>query len=128
MKITEWEPKIKCTKSLIFKAAVLLTIGLFIVIGIFSHINVKLTEKRLFDIAANEASKTSDAIKGSIKDAMLKNNREVIDSIISTIGKEASIEDIKIIDIIGQVKYAKDNSEVGKTLDRTKIKKLQPLP
>jgi HAMP domain-containing protein len=122
MKITEWEPKIKCTKSLIFKAAVLLTIGLFIVIGIFSHINVKLTEKRLFDIAANEASKTSDAIKGSIKDAMLKNNREVIDSIISTIGKEASIEDIKIIDIIGQVKYAKDNSEVGKTLDRTKIK------
>lgn len=122
MKVTEWEPRIKCTKSLIFKVAVSLAIGLFIVISIFSHTNVKLTEKKLLEIATNEASKTSDAIKGSLKDAMLKNNRQLIDSIVSTVSKEASIEDIKIIGITGEIKYAKDKSEIGQTIDRTKIK------
>ncbi|GER93212.1 hypothetical protein A45J_0948 [hot springs metagenome] len=122
MKIAEWEPKIKCTKSLIFKTTVLLIIGLFVVISIFSHTNIMLTEKRLLEIASNEASKTSDAVKGSLKNAMLSNNRQVIDSIISTVSNEASIEDIKILDISGQIKYAKDSSEVGMSLDRTKIK------
>lgn len=121
MKPLQVKPKVSFTKSIVFKTSSLLAVGLFVIIGLFSHINVTQTEKRLFTMAENEASKTSDAIKGSLKDAMMSNNRDVIASVVSTISKEATIEDIKIIDIGGQVKYAKNPIEVGSTLDKTKI-------
>jgi GGDEF domain-containing protein/HAMP domain-containing protein len=121
IKIIDWEPKIKCTRSIIFKAAFAVVLCLFIVITVFSWINVKSIAKRLTDIAVNEASKASNAIKGSLENAMLFNERNSIQSIIETVGNEASIEDIKILNIGGQVKYAKNKAEIGSVLDRTKI-------
>jgi HAMP domain-containing protein/GGDEF domain-containing protein len=121
MKIMEWEARIKCTKSIIFKTSFILGLCLPVVIGVFSYVNLKFTEKRLIDIAVGEASKASDAIKGSLENAMLSNEKNSIQSIVETVGNEASIEDIKILDIAGQVKYAKNKTETGSVLDRTKI-------
>lgn len=121
MKIMEWEPKIKCTSSIIFKTALILGLCLFVVISVFSHVNVKFTEKQLTDIAINEASKASNAIKGSLENAMLSNEKNSIQSIVEIVGNEASIEDIKILDISGQIKYSKNKAEIDKILDKSTI-------
>jgi HAMP domain-containing protein/GGDEF domain-containing protein len=122
MKIAEWESSIiKCTRSLIFKVAALLAIGLFVVISIFSNANVRITEKRLLEIATNEASKTSNAIKGSLENAMVADEKTSVPFIIEAVSNNESVEDMKVLNIGGQIRYAKNKTEIDRVLDKTKI-------
>jgi hypothetical protein len=113
---------IKFTKSIGIKMAVALTVALFIVISIFSHLNVKLTEKRLIKMALDGATKSSVSIKNALEHAMLSGDKQIIQTIVDVVGSESMIEDIKIVDAGGAVRWAKNSSERGTTLDRTKIK------
>lgn len=114
--------KVKFSRGIGIKIGVALSIGLFIVISIFSHLNVKFTEKRLTQITIDSANKTSVSIKSAIEHAMLTGNKQIIQTVISTVGSESMIEDIKIIDTAGTVKWAKNTNEIKAVLDRTKIK------
>lgn len=118
--------KIEFTKSIGFKMAAALASGLFAVIGIFSYFNVKMTEERLLKMTEIEASKMSNAIKSSFEHATLEGNQEMIQDIISTVGQQAMVEDIKILAVNGKVKWAKDTSDIGKVIDRAKEKNCVP--
>jgi methyl-accepting chemotaxis protein len=102
--------------------AVALSIGLFAVISLFSHINVKLSEKRLLKMAGTEASKISDSIKSSLEEAMLSGDTKRIQAIVDVVSMQDHIEDIKIMSGDGRVKWAKNKAETGAVMDRTKIK------
>lgn len=118
--------KIEFTKSIGFKMAAAITACLFVVIGIFSYFNVKKTEERLLKMAEIEASKMSNAIKSSFEHATLEGNPEMIQDIISTVGQQSMVEDIKILSINGQVKWARDKSDIGRVIDRAKEKHCVP--
>ncbi|GER93211.1 hypothetical protein A45J_0947 [hot springs metagenome] len=113
---------IRFTKGLGMKMGIILVIGLFIIISIFSHLNIKLSEKRLIDMATYGATKSSISIKNAIEHAMLSGDKQIIQTIINTVGSESMVEDIKIVDAGGVVKWAKNTNEIGNMLDRTKIK------
>jgi HAMP domain-containing protein len=113
---------VKFSKSIGIKMSVALMVSLFIVISIFSHLNVKLTEKRLMDMALAGATKSSVAIKSALEQAMISGNKDIIQLSVNTVGKEYMIEDIVILDRSGVVKWAKNSSEIGIKLDRTKLK------
>ncbi|HCL80861.1 MAG TPA: hypothetical protein DHW81_01085 [Nitrospiraceae bacterium] len=113
---------IKFTRSIGFKMAAALSIGLFAVISVFSHMEVKMTEKRLMKMALTEATKASGSIKSSLEHAMLAANMDTIQAVVSAVGQETMVEDIKIMDINGRVKWARNRLEIGSTLDRTRIK------
>lgn len=114
--------KIKFSKSIGTKMSVLLVLSLFIVISIFSHLNVKLTEKRLMEIAINSATQLSVSLSKAIEHAMLTGDKKTIQTIIDTISNDPMLEDIKIIDRTGKVKWAKITNEISSVIDRTKIK------
>ncbi len=111
--------KMKVKFSIGFKMAVAMTIGLFAVISLFSNASVKLSEKRLLNLATGEASKVSSAIKSSLENAMLGDEGEGLQLIIDSVGKESMVRDIKIIDLDATVKYAKDHDDIDVQLDQS---------
>lgn len=106
------------TKSIGFKMAAGTALGLLAIIGLFSFMSIRLTESRLIKTAEIEASKTSDAIKYSLESAMLSNDKAWIDSVIYAISQKPMVQDIRILDAKGTVKWAKDKSTQGMILDR----------
>lgn len=110
--------KIKVHRSIGFKMAVAMAVGLFAVISLFSHTNVSISEKRLLALAEKEASKMSDTIKNSLDEAMLNNEMDSIQAIIDTMGREAMVDDIMIISLDAEVMYAKKQAEQGMILDK----------
>ena len=111
--------KTKEKHSIGFKMAVAVAISLFAVISIFSHTSVRLSEKKLMDLAQDDASKVSSAIKSSLENAMLAGERDSLQYIIDSIGKESMVRDIKIIDRDAMVKYAKNHAALNTQLDQT---------
>jgi len=111
--------KMKMKRSIGFKMAVAMTIGLFIVISGFSHTNVLLSEKRLRDMAEGEASKISNAIKSSLDNAMCDDRQNSVQEIIDAVGQESMVRDIKLIDLNAQVKFAKIRNQIGAQLDQS---------
>lgn len=110
--------KMKLKKSIGFKMAVAMAAGLFVVISLFSHTNVRLSEERLLAMAEKEASKMSNAIKSSLDDAMLANELGKVQTIVEAVGQESMVQDIKVIALDGEVRMAKNKAEIGKHLDR----------
>jgi hypothetical protein len=112
--------KLRLKRSIGLKMAVAMTIGLFLVISFFSHTTVRLSEKRLLSMAEKESAKMSKAIKSSLENAMLNNETEDgVQNIITALSQESMVYDIKIIDLDGQVKQAKNSEEIGVVLDRS---------
>ncbi|MEW6221513.1 MAG: hypothetical protein AB1634_18550 [Thermodesulfobacteriota bacterium] len=110
--------RMKLRKSIGFKMAVAMAAGLFVVISLFSHTNVRLSERRLLAMAEREACKMSSAIKSSLDDAMLTNELDKVQAIVDAVAQEAMVEDIKVIALDGEVRMAKLRPEIGTVLDR----------
>ncbi|MDH5299712.1 MAG: hypothetical protein OEV91_11905, partial [Desulfobulbaceae bacterium] len=111
--------KMKLKRSIGFKMSVAMAVGLFAVISLFSHTNVRMSEKRLLHLAEDEASKLSSVIKSSLDNAMLGNEETGVQVIIDAVGKESMVRDIKVIDLEAEVKYAKNQKEIGTQLDQS---------
>jgi HAMP domain-containing protein/GGDEF domain-containing protein len=114
--------KVKFSRGISVKVAIGLITGLFIIIGIFSHLNVRLMEKGLMKMAIDGTAKNSISIKNAIDHAMITGDKQIIQTVVETVGMGSMLEDIKIVDIGGTVKWAKLSSERGILLDKTKIK------
>ncbi|MCL4490434.1 MAG: hypothetical protein M1510_00805, partial [Nitrospirae bacterium] len=52
----------KFTKSIGFKMAMAMTVGLFAVISVFSHLSVRLSERELLKMAKIETAKDADRV------------------------------------------------------------------
>ncbi|HIJ90884.1 MAG: hypothetical protein OEV89_09285 [Desulfobulbaceae bacterium] len=111
--------KMKLKRSIGFKMAVAMTVGLFVVISLFSHTSVKLSEKRLLAMAEKEASKISAAIKGSLDNAMCAEGEGSVQKVIDAVGRESMVHDVKLINRDAEVKYAKNPGEIGLRLDQS---------
>ena len=105
--------------SIGFKMAVAVAISLFVVISIFSHTSVRLSEKKLLSLAEDEASKVSNAIKSSLENAMLAGEPESLQLIIDSVGKEKMVRDIRVINQEALVKYARNHVDIGSHLDQS---------
>lgn len=111
--------KIKLKRSIGFKMAVAMTVGLFAVISLFSHASVRLSEERLLAMAEGEASKISTAIKSSLDNAMCAENGGGVQQIIDAVGRERMVRDIKLINRDAEVKFARNPKEIGLRLDQS---------
>lgn len=110
------------TKGIGFKTAIAMSIGLFVVISVFSHANVLVTERKLLNNMQTEATKMSETILSSLENSMISNDRQIIQAVVDAVGRESTVEDIKIIDIKGRIMWPKKKSETGLSLDKTKVR------
>jgi two-component system NtrC family sensor kinase len=107
------------TRSVSFKLYILLVILLIISFAGIMYFNVTSYTRHLNESLINSAIQASDLIKRSTRHSMLKNDRENLSNIITTIGLEEGMEGIRIYNKPGQIAFSDDIHEVGTKVNKT---------
>jgi len=89
-----------------------------IIIGVFSFFNIRSHGGDLIAEVKRHAFELSETVKSSTSYDMLYNQREHIQNIITTIGRQKTIRDVKIINKAGQIIYSSSTTDIGKLVDR----------
>ncbi len=105
-------------KSLSFKLYFLLVILLIISFTGIMYFNVTSYTQHLNESVINSAIQASDLIKRSTRYSMLKNDRENLSNIITTIGLENGMEGIRIYNKPGQIAFSDNFEEVNTIVDK----------
>ena len=105
-------------KSLSFKLYFLLIILLMISFAGIMYFNVASYTSHINESVINSAFQASDLIKRSTRHSMLKNDRENLSNIISTIGQEKGMEGIRIYNKPGKIAFSNDLAEVDTIVDK----------
>jgi histidine kinase len=91
------------TRSLSFRLYFLLFILLIISFTGIMYFNVTYHTSHVNDSVINSAIQASDLIKRSARYSMLKNDRENLSNIITTVGQEKGMEGIRIYNKPGEI-------------------------
>jgi two-component system NtrC family sensor kinase len=105
-------------RSLSFKLYFLLIILLMISFAGIMYFNVTSYTQHLNENVINSAIQASDLIKRSARYSMLKNDRENLSNIITTIGQEKGVEGIRIYNKPGQIAFSDNLEEVNTIVDK----------
>lgn len=89
-----------------------------IIIGVFSFFNIRSHGGDLIAEVKRHAFELSETVKSSTSYDMLYNQREHIQNIITTIGRQKTIRDVKIINKAGQIIYSSSPADIGNLVDR----------
>jgi two-component system NtrC family sensor kinase len=104
------------------KIGLKLTLGVvltvLVVIGVFAYFNIQSEKKSLLTEVERHANQLSDHLKSDTAYDMLHNDRERIHDGIRRIGKQASIDRIRVFNKTGEIIYSSDLSEIGKMVDK----------
>ncbi|MGB9628029.1 MAG: sensor histidine kinase, partial [Thermodesulfobacteriota bacterium] len=101
-----------------FKLYVLLVILLVFSFSGIMYFNISSYTKHLNESVMNSAIQASDLIKRSTRYSMLKNDRENLSQIITTIAKETGVEGIRIYNKPGGIAFSDNLSEIGTQVDK----------
>jgi len=104
-------------RSLSFKLYFLLAILLIISFAGIMYFNITSYITHINESVMHSAIQASDLIKGSARYSMLKNDREHLQNIMSTIAKEEGVEGVRIYNKPGQISFSDNLTEVGTTVD-----------
>ncbi len=91
---------------------------LLMFMGVLDNINLKNFRKVMIDYAASNAEKIADVIGQSTYDAMMKNDRTSLNSMIGRIADSDNIEYIRLLDQKGTVVFSSRAGEVGSVIGR----------
>jgi two-component system NtrC family sensor kinase len=90
---------------------------LVILFGIYSYFSVHFLADQMMSQVLESANRVSDFIKSSTHYSMLQNRKEDVYQIITTIGKQAGVEGIRIYNKRGEITFSTDQSEAGRVVD-----------
>lgn len=110
-----WE---RFTHSISAKLIAMLLGAMLITFGLLGYLNIRLHRKHLEAATLGAAERVSDTIKRSTSYHMLRNDRDAIYNIISTIGTEQGIVRVRILDKEGRINYSSDPSEINHLVDK----------
>jgi two-component system NtrC family sensor kinase len=105
-------------KSLSFKLYFPLVVLLIISFTGIMYFNVTSYTNHINESVINSAIQASDLIKRSTRYSMLKNDRENLSNIITTIGQEKGMEGIRIYNKPGKIAFSNDIAEVDTIVDK----------
>ncbi len=105
-------------RSLSFKLYFFLVILLVISFTGIMYFNVTYHTQHINESIINSAIQASDLIKRSARFSMLKNDRENLSNIITTIGQEQGMEGIRIYNKPGKIAFSDNFEEVDTIVDK----------
>lgn len=105
------------TRLLSFKLFVLLMLLLIILFSAYMYINLKLHTSHLMTNVITSANRTSDLIKKSTRYSMLKNQKEDVDQIITTLVNLQGFDGIRIYNKKGIIMFSGHKEETGNVVD-----------
>ena len=102
----------KIRRSLILKLLILVGLSLFLCVSVWAYFNIKYQKKKLMDGMVASADTLTSSIKLGTHYAMMNNLRDDINRIITKVASGKNIENIRIYNKEGQIKYSNLQSEV----------------
>jgi len=112
-----WKYWIRLSHSLSAKLILLLLSALVIIFALLGYLSLQLHRSHLEASTLRAAERLSDMIKRSASYSMMHNDREALDELISTAGKEPGIVRIRIIDQQGTVAYSTEPHEIQRQIN-----------
>lgn len=100
-----------------FKLIFLVGLTTILVIGIFVYINSNIQEKQLIEEVTRGVNQFSETVKRSTWHDMLKDQRENVYRIMTTIGDQEGVEKVRIFNKEGKIMFSTDTPEQGKIVD-----------
>ena len=90
---------------------------ILVVIAIFAYFNIQSEKRSLLTEVERAAQQYSEHLKADMGYDMLHNDRKRIQEDVRRIGKQGTINGIRVFNKMGEVIYSSDQSEVGKMVD-----------
>jgi len=112
------EKILPATRSLSFKLYILLIVLLIISFAGIMYFNVTSYTDHINESVINSAIQASDLIKRSTRYSMLKNDRENLYNVITTVGQEKGMEGIRIYNKPGKIAFSDDLTEINTIVDK----------
>jgi two-component system NtrC family sensor kinase len=106
------------THSLAVKLTACVVSGMAPLFGLYGYWNLRLSRRSEKEIILQGTDRISDTIRRSIRYSMLRNQREEVFHIITTIGHENHIDRIRIFTKEGKISFSTDDQEVGRFVDK----------
>jgi two-component system NtrC family sensor kinase len=104
--------------SLSAKLVFSLVASMAVVFGVLGYLNIRLHRQHLEQSTLASAERVSDVIKRSTTYYMLRNDREGLYHVMSTIGDEPGMVRVRIFDKEGRISYSTDPNEVNHIVDK----------
>ncbi len=101
-----------------FKLIVVVGIIAVVTIGIFSYFNIKAHSEALITEVERHANQLGETVKHSTSYDMLLNQRDRIGKIISTIGQQHGIRNVRVLNKVGEIIYSSHPEEIGKMVNK----------
>ncbi len=101
-----------------FKLIFAVALTSLIIIGVFAFFNVKSQANSLINEVERHANQLAETVIASTRYDMMLNQRDRIQQIINTIGKQPQIRDVRIINKVGEIIYSSDSTSINKMVDK----------
>ena len=105
-------------KKLGFRLIFVVAMTSLIIIGVFAYFNVKSQSKNLISEVERHANQLGETVISSTRYDMLLNQRDRIQQVINTIGKQPSIRDVRILNKVGEIIYSSDTTSINTMVDK----------
>lgn len=105
-------------QKIAFKLILVVSITSILIIGIYSYFNIKSQSEVLLSEVERHANQLSETVKNSTRYDMLLNQRERIQEIVNTIGKDKAISSVRIMNKEGIIIYSSNENDIGELLDK----------
>ena len=99
--------------SLVSKLIITVGITMLLGISIWAYFSIKYQKEKITESIVSGADRLSTTIKLGTHYAMMLNSRDDINQIIQNIGKQKEIENIRIYNKEGEIKFSNKTSEVN---------------
>jgi two-component system NtrC family sensor kinase len=106
------------TQTVSAKLLLLLIGSLLAIFGALGFVNIRLHRQHLEAFTLQAAERQSDVIKRSTSYYMMRNDRDGLYEIISTMANEPGMKHIRIINQQGLISFSTDTGEVNKLIDK----------
>ncbi len=104
--------------SLAVKLALALLVSTAALFTVFGYLNLRLQRQQSQEMVLQSADRISDLIQRSTRYQMLRNDREALYQVITTIGNEPGIRRIRIFNEAGRISVSTDTAEVNTYVDK----------
>ena len=105
-------------KRIGFKLILVVGVTAVIIIAIFSFYNVRSHSNALLAEVERHANQLGETVKHSTRYDMLLNQRDRVHTIINTIGEQPGIQNVRVLNKVGEIIYSSHEKDIGKMVDK----------
>lgn len=105
-------------RRLAFRLIVAVGLTALLIMGIYSTFSTRWQSERLQAEVERHASQLSETVKRSTRYSMLLNQREHVHKIINDVGKDSTIQEVRVLNKEGMIIFSSRPEHIGQLVDK----------